>query len=376
MRVLFVIRSLHVGGAERQLLALARGLAKRGHEVRIAAMYSDGAMRQELAEDDRVALIQLGKSGRFDVLGFFSRAIRATRAFAPDVVHGYMSGANEVASVLASASGAKSVWGVRVSDQSFADYSLFRRAVFSLGNRAARFADLVIANSGAGKRTHVAYGYPEARTIVIPNGIDSKKFEPSPAAAAAWRLELGYVNNPLIVLPARLDPMKDHETFVRAAAILVKSHPEAKFVMVGPADAGVRERIVRQIDVADLSASVLIRNSEADMNKVYSAADIVTLTSKFGEGFPNVLGEAMACARPCVSTDVGDAAEVIGDRSYICEIGDSSSLAEHWRQILSLDSNARRAIGERNRARIVAEFSVDRLVDRSEAALQQLVKSR
>jgi glycosyltransferase involved in cell wall biosynthesis len=374
MRVLFVIRSLHVGGAERQLLALARGLADRGHAVRIAAMYSDGAMRRELANQDRVTLLQLDKSGRFDVFGFFSRAIRATREFDPDVVHGYMSGANEVASILATASGAKSVWGVRVSDQSFTDYSLFRRGVFSLGNRAARFADLIIANSGAGKRTHVSYGYPESRTIVIPNGIDSEKFKPASEDAIAWRKEIGLTDEPLIVLPARLDPMKGHDTFVRAASILVRSHPNAKFVLVGPADSAVRERILRQIEASELSSSVFLRGSEADMNKVYSAADIVTLTSKFGEGFPNVLGEAMACARPCVSTDVGDAAEVIGDRSYISPIGDAADLADRWGRILSLDAAARHSIGVRNRARVIEEFSVSRLIDRSESAIKGLLQ--
>jgi glycosyltransferase involved in cell wall biosynthesis len=217
LRLLFIIRSLDTGGAERQLVTLSRELAARGHTVAIATMYDGGALESQLAPE--VIHLPLHKAGRWDLLRFGREASQAVASFRPDILHGYMAGANEIAMALAARHGGRVIWGVRVSDQPFTDYSPFRKRIFQLGCQLAQRADLIIANSSAGRRHHLAYGYPAARMVVIPNGIDTDQFAPDPDAGARWRQQHGIASDtPVVVLPARLDPMKDHATFLDAAA--------------------------------------------------------------------------------------------------------------------------------------------------------------
>jgi hypothetical protein len=144
LRVFFIIRSLDTGGAERQLVTLSRELAARGHAVAIATMYDGGALEAQLAPG--VTHFPLHKAGRWDLLRFGRAASAAVAAFRPDILHGYMAGANEIAMALAVRHGGRVVWGVRVSDQPFTDYSRFRQRIFQIGCRLSHRADLIIAN--------------------------------------------------------------------------------------------------------------------------------------------------------------------------------------------------------------------------------------
>jgi glycosyltransferase involved in cell wall biosynthesis len=103
------------------------------------------------------------------------------------------------------------------------------------------------------------------------------------------------------------------------------------------------------------------------MTSVYSALDIATLSSAFGEGCPNVLGEAMSCGVPCVATDCGDAADIIGSTGLVVALRNPEALAAAWERLISLGSDARRALGAKARDRVIASYDLRAIIARYDA---------
>lgn len=374
MRILFLARSLETGGAERQLANLALGLLRRGHAVRVALFYAEGSLRKEL-EDAGVPLVDLGKRSRWDLAGFLANSARATRAFRPEIVHGYLVAPNLLA-VLARtwAPEASIVWGVRASDMDLSRYDLLSKATFALSIPLSRFPDLVIANSDAGRRFHVAQGFPAERCVVVPNGIDTARFRPDRSLGVPLRARWGARPEDRVAgIVGRADPMKDHETFVAAAEIAAERDPRLRFVCVGPDGLSRIDRLRTLPAARRLGARLVWVGETGDMAAVYNALDLLVLSSAFGEGFPNAVAEGMACGLPCAVTDVGDAARLVRDTGVVVPPRDPSALAS---AILRLARSATLAPRDEPRRRIEAEFSLDALVARTERELLRLREER
>lgn len=338
----------------------------------VVSMYDgDPTVMAEVEAIPNVQTIRLGKSGRWDFVALL-RLAAVVRRLQPDVLHGYMSGANEIAQTLGWLFRRPVVWGVRVSDQTFDGYSRFRKWVFDAGNRVARWADLVIANSAAGRQAHIAYGYPADRVVVIHNGIDTVRFRPDVAAGQRWRAANGLAPDDFIVLlPARLDPMKDHELFLAAAArfpLRVFDRP-VRFVCVGRGEGDAETRLRGRAEELRIADRTLWLAPTRDVTGLYNASDLVCSTSRFGEGFPNVLGEAMACGRICVATRCGDAAEVVGDAGFISPVGDAVEYASQLCRAGQLAPEEISRLSAAARNRMVEHFGIELLVRKTTAAL-------
>ena len=373
IRVVFIIRSLEAGGAERQLVQLATNLDKSRFDVSVVTYYTGGQFADELTQIRGVRLFSANKRGRYDTLMFLFRLFRIIRGLRPHIVHGYMWGANELASLLGIFTNAKVVWGIRASNIEFGHYD----AAFSLlGRTGAWFsssADLIIANSKAGRAHHLALGYQSSSIRVIPNGIDIDRFLPVPAARARIRGEWGLLVDAIAVgIVGRLDPMKDHETFFKAAKLVAEALPAARFIVVGGGNDNFRAGLQRLVSELGLSNHVVWAGARRDMPEVYSALDVAISASAFGEGFSNAIGEAMACGVPCVATDVGDAADIMGDCGRLVPPRDADRLAA---AIVATIGSDRPVIGRRSRERIAANFSGGALADRTGAALAALMTS-
>ncbi len=366
-RISFVIRSLGIGGAERQLAVLAAALAARGHTVLVIAYYGDGARHPEL-KTAGVRVVSLEKRNRWDLIGPLVRLARAIRGFGPDVVHGYLPDGN-LLSLLAGRvfHRALVVWGVRASHYDFRIYDRLFRLMFRMTCWLAERADLIIANSEAGRAYHVAHGYPAGRMVVIPNGIDTERFQPDAERRERQRKAWGVEKDQLLIgIVGRLDPMKDHPTFLRAAALVAERLPGVRFVCVGDGPTEYRselEALAGACGVADRTRWVPVAD---DLVAAYNALDLLTSVSTSGEGFSNVIGEAMACGRLCVVTDVGDSVGVVGDCGIVVPNGDPAALADGWRRALKWLADPTRPDPRR---RIQDEFGVERLVSRTERLL-------
>jgi glycosyltransferase involved in cell wall biosynthesis len=283
--------------------------------------------------------------------GAVAGIIRLARLIAeqrPDIVQGWMYHGDLAALVALLMSGRRKttrlVWSIRCSALDLRHYGPGLRLVVKACTRLSAWPDLVIANSAAGLKSHLTLGYRPRRAEVVANGIDVDEYRPNAAARDAVRRELGIPEGAIVLAHvARVDPMKDHATFLAAMARL----PEISALMVGagtenlPAGRNV-VRLGRRDDVARLLA----------------AADFVVSSSRFGEGFSNALAEGMACGLPAVATDVGDAKVIVGDTGLVVPPAHPDAFAAAIRTLKAEPAAARMERGRRARMRIVEHFAL------------------
>jgi glycosyltransferase involved in cell wall biosynthesis len=366
MKILFLARQLNIGGAERQLVTLANDLAARGHEVVIASYYPGGALSKKL-DSGRVRLVSLGKRSRWDLLYLYIRLIRVMRQERPDVLHGWMLTQNVIATPLRLFNPkVRLFWCVRSSNREMV-LSRFESLQEWLQFRLSRFADCIIVNSLAGLEHVVSKGIPREKMLHIPNGIDTKVFYPDAAERKFMRAEWGIGNSEKVIgQVARFDPVKNHPLFLKAAAKIASERPDVRFVCVGHGRASYLEELQALTRALGIESKVRWIQAHSDTRKVYNALDVFC-SSSLSEGFPNVIGEAMACGRRCVVTDVGDSRFVVGETGVVVRSDDVEDLVAGLRQQL----DAGDSLNLRARQRVLENFTVTQLGDKTEQALSR-----
>ena len=169
--------------------------------------------------------------------------------------------------------------------------------------------------------------------------------------------------------------MKDHANFLRAAALLSKKHKDAQFVLIGRGVDYENRVLRRSIENLGLTDRTHLLGERHDMPRLAAALDIFSLSSAYGESFPNVIGEAMACEVACVVTDVGDAHWIVGDAGRVVPPRDSRALAEAWEHMIELGAEGRTAIGRAARARVIERFTLKSVVSRYETLYETVLAS-
>ena len=372
MKIFFLVRALNRGGAERQLTLLSKGLGERGHDVVIGVFYSGGPFEKELL-DTKVRIRPLNKWGRWDVFGFLLRLVRAVREECPDVLHGYLWDPNLLTVVLKPLfPHMKIVWGIRSSTRDFNDEGWLDCVIIKLNAWLSRLPDVIIANSQVGRDDYLAQGYPGQKMVVIPNGVDTARFDRDPEARRRIRCEWGVTEQDRVVgVVGRLSPIKDHSNFLRAAALLAKERKHVRFVCVGDGSAGYRQTLQVLAEELGLVGSLIWNEAREDMPAVYNALDVV-VSSSYSEGLSNVIGEAMACGVPCVVTNVGDSAWVVGNTGEVVPPKDPVALKNAIERLLD-----QKAYGpDQIRQGIIDRLSVSNLVVNTERTLNALVTDR
>lgn len=380
MRIL-IFCGMGNGGAERQMSQLADGLAQRGHEVVVVAFTPEGKYWHWLQARQSVRLVALFEPAKhvFEVaLQLNWAAVRLRRLIQDEnieIVYSALPTPNAVARLATwRVKGVTLVWGQRASSLTV---NWKQKIPFHLCIRLSSTVPLLISNSQAGLQACRTLGYRCQRFEVIPNGIDTARFQPSAEARAALRAEWGVTpEQTLIGIVARLSAMKDHPNFLRAAARLVKTRDDVRFVCVGTGPDSYRLELQALAQDLGLANHLTWAGERSDVPAVHSALDILTSSSSFGEGFSNAIGEAMACETPCVATDIGDAKWVIGDTGVVVEPHSPEALCRGWQAALDLPADERSALGVAGRERIKTHFSTAHLIDRSEQLLAEQVQRR
>lgn len=368
-RYALVIRSLAAGGAERQLVILACAMVKAGRSVVVVTFYDGGEFARSLAACG-VSVISLGKSGRWDTLGFALRLVKTIRKLNVDVVVGFLEGANVMLVALRRwLPGKRIVNRLAASYMDLSRYDWLSALSFKAELWFAARADLVIVNSRAGAARAERAGVDPGRIALVRNAVDTGYFKADPEGGRSLREKLGVPDDHALVgLVGRLDPMKDHPVFVRAAAEIQRQRDDLMFVCAGGGTDPAYELLIDQ-EVQRLPDPERFRmlGHRSDLPAVYSALD-VTVLSSYGEGSPNAVAESMACGTPCVVTDVGDARSLVGDTGEVVPVKDPRQLAAGI--IRLLERLKRQAdLGFLCRRRIVEEFSSERVLEAFESAL-------
>jgi glycosyltransferase involved in cell wall biosynthesis len=254
-------------------------------------------------------------------------------------------------------------------------YGWLDRLLYWIECRLSRLADVIIVNSHAGLEYAVNHGFPRGKMVVIHNGIDAQRFFPNQESRRRIREFLGIKDDEQVIgLVGRLDPMKGHETFLRAAAVLIGEQQGVRFICVGNGPEMYKRALIVLSEELGLGNKLIWLDTTDSPESIYNAFDIATSAS-YGEGFSNVIGEAMACGRPCVVTDVGDAKRIVGDTGYVVDPGNPSALVSAWQQALDAGAVEKTSRSQRARERVIEHFSLERLIEETARVLETAVKT-
>ena len=365
MHVLHIITGLNLGGAETMLYRLVRGADPRDrHDV--ISLTDLGVVAERIAKlGVRPRALGLSRLPNPIQIARLARMIAELR---PDVVQTWMYHADLIGGVAAKIAGrARIVWGIHNSTLDPATTQRTTRWTVAASSRLSHYVpDAIICVSQASRDLHVGAGYDPGKFVVIPNGFDLEQLRPDAESRREARRELGVDDaSVLIGLVARVHPQKDHLNFVRAAGLLARRRPEVRFLLCGGAgfqggpDASPKNGdLVAAIEREGLVARFLLLGQREDVPRIMSALDVGALSSSYGEAFPLVIGEAMACGVPCVVTDVGDSGHLVGDTGRVVPPRDPAALAAAWEELVDLGAEGRVRLGRAARARIEAHFSL------------------
>lgn len=355
--------SLDVGGAQAMLVKLIEAnIAKRKcARPAVLSLMRPGTFAQRLRQTG-CPTYTLGMSRGIPGPVATLRLLRITAMLQPDILQGWMYHGNLAASVASLAAGRRVpvFWNVR---HSLADPMVEKRssrALFALSARLSRSVQGIIYNSRTAAQQHAAIGFDPSRAIHIPNGFDLSTYHPDPSARG--RLEALFNLAPggiLVGMVARNHPMKDHATLVRAVARARAAGHDLRLLLVGPGMDQPDPALTRTIAQYLPAGTATLAGERTDLASWLPGLDLLALSSAWGEAFPNILGEAMACGVPCIATDIGDSAWVVGEGGLIVPPRDAEAMGAAIERLAELDASARRNLGAAGRARAITHFDIN-----------------
>ncbi len=373
MRIIYLITDLDVGGAERLLARMVCSLSQRFTDQCVVSMTDLGHVSKQLIEA-RIVVYTLTMTRGVPSIAALVRLARLLRRLKPDVLHCWMYHANLLGILAGGLAGVpRIVWNIRSANESLVGYRWMTRWVVRCCAWLSRFPDRIIIVSESAKRVHASWGYDSSKMTVISNGYDLEVFRQDPESHCAVRRELGIPEGAtLIGMIARYDSVKDHASFFRAARLLSADRGDVQFVLVGKGMSNDNPEVARLVTTSELDGRAHLLGPRDDVARIMAALDIACLSSRT-EAFPNAVGEAMACGVPCVVTDVGDAAFIVGNTGRVVPPENPKALAEAMREIVELAPAERRALGQKARERIAGNFALEKMVQAYESLYQGVI---
>lgn len=359
--VTHIITSLGSGGAEGVLARLATTPGPVRH--RIVSLIDDG-LHGETLRAGGVPVLTLGmKPAGLSPLPWL-RLIRELRRTRPDIVMTWLYHADLIGSVTALLTGRRTlVWNVRCSNMDLSRYSRLTGWIVGILARMSALPRVIVANSDAGQRHHRQLGYHPRAWLTIPNGFDLPDPKHAAAARQAVRSEWRVSGDEIVVgMVARVDAMKNHPGFLAAAARAAEADSRLRFVLIGRGTDDPAFGIAAAAARLGLGERTLLLGERRDVGRLLSGLDLLVSASTFGEGLSNAIGEAMAAALPCIATDVGDAAALVGESGKIVPPGDDPALAQAILDLAGLPPDRRQTLADAARARIRDHYSVAKMV--------------
>ena len=298
------------------------------------------------------------------------------RKVKPDIIQGWMYHGN-LAATVASGFSRKQIpvlWNIRHSLYDLGKEKLITQMVIRMNALFSHTPATTIYNSRNSTIQHIKFGFRAEKNRIIPNGFDTIKFRPDSKLRQCVRAELEISDETILIgLIARYHPMKDHANFLRAASILLKSTPDVRFLLAGRGVDMGNNKLLSMVFNLGLDKHVMILGERDDIQKLNTALDIAS-SSSWSEGFSNVVGEAMACGVPCVVTDVGDSAWIVGNTGKVVPPRDAIALANAWKDLISIGVEKRRKMGKMARIRVKEYFSLTNIAAQYEQLYTEVLR--
>lgn len=371
-KVLHVISGLKVGGAEMMLHRLIVSARGGEYEHMVVSLDPVGVMRKRF-EEAGIELVVF--DFKHSPIAHFSRLVSLIRRVKPDIVQSWLYHADLFGCLAARMAGNRHViWGIRTTDIQVGGSSATVIVRWLCAWLSAWMPQVIVSAAEASRQSHISVGYYAKKMVVVPNGYDFLWLRASADERESLREQFDIKQNEVVVGSlGRFHADKDQENFVRSSALLAPQYPQLRFLMVGRDLDWDNTQLVDWIVSTGFKARFVLLGERKDVPQCLASMDIFCLHSRT-EGFPNVLAEAMAMGLPCVTTDVGDAAMLVADTGVVVPKGDSAALAAGLGQLLSMSSDARQQLGQKARARIHAEFSIDCARERFESIYQRITR--
>jgi glycosyltransferase involved in cell wall biosynthesis len=364
-KIVHIITGLSNGGAEGVLYRLCKYDSSVEHVV-VSMM--DKGKYGSLLEEEGIKVFCLNLPAGKVTLSAFWRLYKLLRMQQPDVVQSWMYHADLIGGVTARFAGLKNIfWNIR---HTTLEPGKSKKSTILIAKLCALLSGIVpkgiVCCAQEAVRVHAELRYKKSKMTVIGNGYDLSTFNPSDEMKFAFRNEIKVLNDQILLgMVGRFDAQKDHFGLLGALSIVKKVNPNLQFALIGR-ELNHRNLILKgEIKKVGLESSLILLDQRADISSVMNGLDIHVLSSSFGEAFPNVLAEAMACGTPCVTTDVGDAAVIVGDTGWVVPPKNPQALADAILDAVNEEQNNPQAWQARRQAcreRIVNNFSIEKMV--------------
>lgn len=305
-----------------------------------------------------------------------ARLRQVIRMHKPDVIQAWMYHGN-VAATLSGPAGIPVVWGIHHSLHDLMNERLATRLLIRAGAFLGKWKNTsrIVYVSGKSQAHHCAHGYPVEKSIVIPNGFDCFDFLPDESIKVMTRHELGFDDSHMLIGNfGRYHPVKDHDLLLRAFSAVSNDFPKARLLLAGTGITETNQELIDLVRTLGIGDRVVLLGPRNDMPRLYNALDLYVLSSK-SESFPNVLGEASACGVVSITTDVGDAGQIIGETGLVVPPSSPDALCSAIRQMLSLERRERQALGARARQNIVNRFGLPVVVRAYAGLYKELIET-
>lgn len=374
-RVVHVITGLGQGGAEAVLFRLATFPDQTVQHI-VVSLTDDGVYGQRL-QAAGIAVHTLGMMrGRVSLRGLV-KLRRLLIELRPDAVQTWMYHADLIGGLVARSAGVRAIaWGIRNSGAHLQRSSRSARLVLKLcAMLSGRVPAVIVCAARDSAVKHKQYGYRADRLFVIANGYDLSRYQPDIVARQRVRHQWHIADNETVIgCVARWDPLKDHANLLGAVALLRQDYPSLRCALVGRGMTPDNAELGALMDRLGVRDQVLLLGPSDDVPAVMNALDLHVLSS-CAEGFPNVVAEAMACATPCVVTDVGDAGHIVGDTAPIVPAENPQALAQGIASALqNIHEQGRQRVGDLGRARVLAEFDLVHMVASYDAVWRRIAQ--
>lgn len=376
IKLLHIITGLNTGGAEMMLFKLVAGMGQQ-FEIKVVSLTNKGEIGKKI-EVLGVPVVALGMKKTLTSLSYLKKIKQLTPNFQPDIIQGWMYHGNLAASLMRLFSPFRPalVWNIRHSLYNLHEEKRLTQLII----RASRFfsatPDVLLYNSNISQKQHQDFGFAPMNGQVIPNGTDIQQFCFSVKDRNVIRSKLNIPSEAKVIgHVARLHPMKDHQGFLRVSAKLALRHENVYFLLIGWHVSQEHTNFLKLIPEQVRDRFHLLGECD-NISELMSAMDIFCVSSAWGEGFPNVIGEAMATGIPCVATDVGDSAILVDNTGVIVPPRDEKALTDGINSLLTMPSEAFRILGVNACARIEANYTIEAIVKQYTAVYQNLLTKK
>ncbi|MCX7155358.1 MAG: glycosyltransferase [Rhodocyclales bacterium] len=367
-----IIVGLEAHGAELMLQRLIEADPAAISSTVVVSLTSLGVIGESL-QAKGVKVYALSMSSSLSSLVTIWRLVKLMRQYQPAIVQTWMYHADLLGGLAARLARCQNVvWGIRIT---FVPRSnMLTVLVMEICALISRWIPRkIICVADAARREHIKYGYAASRMVVIHNGFDFNALSATGEQIVALRQACHFAAHDVIVgWVGRYHPDKGQSNFVKAAAILMRSHAEVKFLLVGHGCDPSNSELMGWLTEYGLHNRFTLLGERSDVAVCLAAIDIFCMPSR-NEGFPNVLGEAMAMGRPCVATNVGDAALLVGETAILVPPQDEQALAAGLSNILALSRQQREDMGQRAKRRVMAEFSIKKAHECFDSVYRELL---